>query len=259
MHGGARRWHQPASRVAGRKTARSSLNLGPDSADLELRQDLVYQPAVDPYAARAMLDALVERRRDSAEIGIVLVIGAALLAALGATRAAAPVLIGAAAGWFVCLCAHERRHTIIRLLVRQRSAYVLPEVARAGARLVTPEMRTAMAASLARLVLDPATMAMPAWPYILTRRIEPQAKQLLAISDLLVRESAVVHPSTMALLQRLLDQPTASPLYNPDVPEAHLAVLLGRVRAAIDESGAGRQSMSPCEAASLSGTERSMA
>jgi hypothetical protein len=235
------------------------VNLGPDSADLELPQDLVYQPAVDPYAARALLDALADRRRDSAEIGGGLLVAAALLAALGASRAAVPVLVGAAAGWFVCLCAHERRQTVIGLLLRQRSAYELPEVARVGARLVTPERRAAMAAALHRLVTAPATMAMPAWPYILTRRIDAQAKQLLAISDLLVRESAVVHPSTMVLLMRLLDQSTASPLYNPDVPEAHLAVLLGRVRAAIDESGAGRTPMSPREAASLPGTERRVA
>ena len=136
---------------------------------------------------------------------------------------------------------------------------MLPEVARAGARLVTPEMRAAMAASLARLVLRPETMAMPTWPYILKRRIQAQARELLAISDLLVRESAVVHPSTMALLQRLLTQAGASPLYNPDVPEAHLGVLLGRVRAAIDESGAATTPMSPREGASLSGTERRVA
>jgi hypothetical protein len=233
------------SRVPRTRPQGSSLNLGPDSADLELRQDLVYQPAVDPYAARAMLDALVERRRDAAEIGAVLLIAGAVLAALGATRAAVPVAVGAAAGWFVCLCAHERRAAVVGLLVRQRSAYVLPEVARAGARLVTREKRTAMAASLARLVLDPASMAMPAWPYILTRRIEPQAEQLLAISDLLVRDSTVVHPSTMALLHRLLDQSAESPLYNIDVPEAHLALLLGRVRAALVESGAGRTPTSP--------------
>src|SRR5262245_20665885 len=78
-----------------RTTARgSSLNLGPDSTDLEFPQDLVYQPAIDPYAARALLDALVERRRDSAEIGAGLLLVGAALAALGATRAAVPVLIG---------------------------------------------------------------------------------------------------------------------------------------------------------------------
>src|SRR5262249_37906439 len=132
MHGRARRWPQPASRAAPRTTARgSSLNFGPDSADLELPQDLVYQPAVDPYAARALLDALTERRRDAAEIGAGLVLVGVALAALGATRAAVPVLVGAAAGWFVCLCAHQRRRAVIELLVRQRSAYVLPEVARA--------------------------------------------------------------------------------------------------------------------------------
>ena len=43
------------------------------------------------------------------------------------------------------------------------------------------------------------------------------------------------------------------------VPEAHLGVLLGRVRAAIDESGAQRTPMSPREAASLPGTERRVA
>jgi len=214
---------------------------------------------VDPYAARALLDALVERRRDSAEIGAALLAASGVLAVAGAPRAAATVLVGAAAGWFVCLCTHARRQAVIGLLLRQRSAYELPEVARAGARLVTPEMRAAMAAALARLVLQPATMAMPAWPYILTRRIDAQAKQLLAISELLVRESATVHPSTMVLLQRLLNKTAASPLYNPDVPEAHLAVLLGRVRAAIDESGAGPTPMSPREAASLPGTERRVA
>jgi len=236
----------------------ASLNLGPDSADLSLRQDLIYQPAVDPFVARAMLDALAVRRRESAEIGCVLVMAAAVLAALGATRAAIPVLVGAAAGWFVCLCAHERRQGTIALLVRQRSAYVLPEVARAGARLVTPDKRAAMAAALARIALEPGTMALPVWPFIMTRRVQAQAKQLLAISDLLVREPPVVHPSTMALLLRLLE-PASSPIYNPDVPEAHLAVLLGRVRAAIDEGADGSTSMSPGEAASLPGTERRVA
>jgi hypothetical protein len=230
---------------------------GPEHADCA--DDLLYQPAVDPYAAGATLAGLGRRRQEALRLGAGLLLAAVLLAVAGARTLVLPVLTGAAASWFVALCASARRRALIRLLLRQRSAYVLPEVAEAGGRLATREARLEVAALLTRVVDDPAMGERTDLPFLLTRRVGRHADEMRAIASLLADETAIVHPSTVALVLRLLEQPQASPLYNPDVPEAHLAMLLRRVRAAIDESGARRSSVSPTEPDGRPGTERRVA
>jgi hypothetical protein len=227
--------------------------------DPEHADDLLYQPAVDPYAAGATLAGLRRRRREALLLGAGLAIVAALLALTGARTLVLPVLAGAAASWFVALCASARRRALIRLLVRQRSAYVLPEVAEAGGRLVTREARLEVAALLTRVVDDPVMAERTDIPFLLPRRVARHAEDLRDVASLLADETAIVHPSTVALLLRLLEQPAASPLYNPDVPEEHLAMLLRRVRAAIEASGARRSNVSPPEPDGRPGTERRMA
>jgi len=238
---------------------RSAVGRGPEHADPEYADDLLYQPAVDPYAAGATLDALGRRRQEALRAGLGIAVVAGLLAVAGARTLVLPVLAGAAASWFIALCAAARRRALIRLLLRQRSAYVLPEVAEAGGRLATREARLEVASLLTRVVDDPAMSEQTDLPFLLPRRVARHADELRAIACLLADETAAVHPSTIALILRLLEQPQASPLYNPDVPEEHLAMLLRRVCASIDAAGARRSNVSPTEPDGRPGTERRVA
>jgi hypothetical protein len=44
-----------------------------------------------------------------------------------------------------------------------------------------------------------------------------------------------MHPSALVLVRGLLEWPLRSPLYNVDIPETTLRIVLGRIRAALDE------------------------
>ena len=133
---------------------------------------------------------------------------------------------------FVRAC--DRRRDLLTLLVGQRSAYVLPEVARAGERLATPRARAALAGSLERLVKASRHGPVIGPALLPTERIAANADQLLRLASLLARADAVVHPATVALLQRLVSSSLYSPLLNLDVPEQELAILLRRLQTAIE-------------------------
>jgi hypothetical protein len=195
---------------------------------------IIDERAVDPHAARAALDRLAQRMRDAllgaaAAFGV----GLALLVA-GQRTLLLPLGAGALAGVVVGLLARGDRDALILRLVGQRSAYAIPEVARAAGRLATPAARRELARSLTRLVLE-AEGFEPNNPtiYALPDRVAAHAEELLSVAYLLAQDSVKVHPATVSLLNRLLSSPMRSPLYNPQVPEQHLGIALQRARAAM--------------------------
>jgi hypothetical protein len=181
-----------------------------------------------------MLDVLDGRRRETRRLAVVLTGSCLVLGVLGLDALLLPLGAGAAIALVLLARARRRHCSLLTLLVAQRSAYVLPEVARAGERLATPKARAALAASLERLVAVSRHAPVIGPAFVPSERISANADQLLRLAALVSRSDAVVHPSTVALLQRLVSSPLYSPLLNLDVPEQELAILLRRVQTAIE-------------------------
>ena len=197
-------------------------------------QSIIDDRAVDPHAAKGALERLAKRHRDAATWGAAAAFGAVLLGLVGRFDLALPAAAGALAGLAVAMLARSDRHALIVRLVGQRSAYAIPEVAKAARRISTPMVRQTLARSLTRLVLE-ADGLEPSSPvlFALPDRVSRHSRELLGVAYLLAHESVKVHPASIALLNRLLSSPLRSPLFNPQVPEAHVRMALQRVRAGI--------------------------
>jgi hypothetical protein len=58
--------------------------------------------------------------------------------------------------------------------------------------------------------------------------------EFLAVAFHLARPASRVHPTAVALMDRLLTNPTMSPLYNERLPVTQVRIVLHRVQQAID-------------------------
>jgi hypothetical protein len=191
--------------------------------------------AVDPHAAAAVLARLTQRSRDAAmAAALALVIGLGLVL-LGYDQIALPAGAGALTGLFVAAVARGERGALVARLIGQRSAYQIPEVARAAARMACMARRHELARALARLVfvaegIEPATVGLDG----IAERILPHSDDLLGLAFLIASDGVKVHPATLALLDRLLGSTARSPLYSRAIPEQHLRIAIQRMRASID-------------------------
>jgi hypothetical protein len=191
--------------------------------------------AVDPHAAAAALARLTQRVRD-AVLGSVLALVLGLgLVLLGYREIALPACAAALAGFFVAAVARGERGALVARLVGQRSAYQIPEVARAAERMSCADHRHELARALTRLVLV-ADGIEPSSPGIngIAERILRHADELLGLAFLIASDGVRVHPASLALLERLLGSTARSPLYSPVIPEGHLRIAIQRIRASID-------------------------
>jgi hypothetical protein len=188
--------------------------------------------AVDPHAARVVLDRLRLRSHEGLIGSLCAVLAAVVAGILGHFALAVPLAIGAIAGVFVAMAARSDRRALVVHLVGQRSAYAIPEVAEAALTLVTPARRRVLARRMTRLVTG-VTGLEPAGEFVLepiADRVDAHADDLLAVAFLVARLDRKLHPASAALLERLLASPERSPLFNERVPEQHLRIALQRVR-----------------------------
>jgi hypothetical protein len=191
--------------------------------------------AVDPHAAAAVLARLTQRTRDAAlGAGLAVVLGLGLVL-LGYMQIALPAGAAAVTGLFVAAVARGERGALVARLIGQRSAYQIPEVARAAERMACMGRRQELARALARLVfvaegIEPATIGVDGIP----ERIAQYADDLLGLAFLIASDGVKVHPATLALLDRLLGATSRSPLYNRAIPEQHLRIAIQRMRSSID-------------------------
>ena len=191
--------------------------------------------AVDPHAAAAALARLAQRTRDAAVAAMMsLVVGLALVL-LGYQEIALPACAAGLTGFFVAAVARGERGALVARLVGQRSAYQIPEVARAAERMASTAHRYELARALTRLVLvaegiEPATGGIDG----IADRILPHSDDLLGLAFLIASDGVRVHPASLALLDRLLGSTMRSPLYSRTIPEAHVRIAIQRLRASID-------------------------
>ena len=196
---------------------------------------IVDEYAVDPHTAAAVLARHAQRTRDAA-VGAVLALVLGLgLVLLGYEQIALPACAAALTGFFVAAVARGERGALVARLVGQRSAYQIPEVARAAQRMACAERRHELARALTRLVLvaegiEPAAVGLTG----ITERILPHSDDLLGLAFLIASDGVKVHPASLALLDRLLGSTARSPLYSRAIPEQHLRIAIQRIRASID-------------------------
>jgi hypothetical protein len=196
---------------------------------------VVDEYAVDPHAAAAALAGHAQRTRDAAIGALLALVLGGCLALVGYQQIALPACAAALAGLFVAAVARGERGALVARLVGQRSAYQIPEVARAAARMASMQRRHELARALTRLVLvaegiEPATPGLNG----IAERILPFADDLLGLSFLIASDGVKVHPASLALLDRLLGSTSRSPLYSRAIPEQHLRIAIQRIRSSID-------------------------
>lgn len=197
---------------------------------------IIHDHAVDPFLAKVALERLRARARDACT-GALAAAGASVpLLVLGQLVVAVASLAGALAGAVVCAYARADRTALLTRLVHQRSAYEIAEVRTAAEALVTPEVRTQLAGTIGRLVLE-ADGFEPANPQYAPcySRVREYRDEFLAVAFHLARPASRVHPTAVALMDRLLTHATMSPLFNERLPVTQVRVVLHRVHLAIDD------------------------
>jgi hypothetical protein len=197
---------------------------------------VVYDNALDPHTARIALERLRWRAREAAELAAALTVTAFVLGWLGGAASVVPVIVGAVFAVGVWGAALSERTGLLSRLVGQRSAYVIPDVAAAGAHLATPQERARLAEALVRLVAaaeDARSRSGVVAPA--AARVGRHADELRTLVAALRDERVEVHPSTVVLVRGLLEWPLRSPLYNVEIPETTLRIVLGRIRASVHE------------------------
>ena len=196
---------------------------------------IIHDSAVDPFLAKVALERLDARARD-AVLGAAAAAGASVpLLGLGQAPVAFAAAAGAIAGAVVAAYARADRMALLARLVHQRSAYEIADVRKAAEALVTPQVRMRLARSIGRLVLE-ADGFEPADPKLAPSytRVREYRDEFLAVAFHLARPASQVHPTAVALVDRLLSHATMSPLYNERLPVTQVRIVLHRVQQAIE-------------------------
>ena len=182
-----------------------------------------------------MLARLTQRTRDAALGGALALVVGLVLVVLGYSEIALPAGAAALAGLFVALLARGERGALVARLVGQRSAYQIPEVARAAERMSCMDTATSSPARWRASCSSPRASSPPTIGTDgIPERILPYADDLLGLAFLIASDGVKVHPASLALLDRLLGSTMRSPLYSRAIPEQHLRIAIQRVRASID-------------------------
>lgn len=157
----------------------------------------------------------------SAAIGLTLSTVFAIALGLGAV-----VLLGAG------LAVRDwRRETIVRLAV-DGDAYVIPEVARYGARAAAP----AQLASLSDWLRQAVATCGHRNTWYAEDRVLAYRKEIVTLADELVAPNASVSPVSAVECKRLLTRSVQSPLYNDELPPENLWAAIFRIRAGINSA-----------------------
>ncbi|HET9719552.1 MAG TPA: hypothetical protein VFP55_05710 [Solirubrobacteraceae bacterium] len=158
-----------------------------------------------------------------------------LLCGLGCWRLTAnpggvgvPLLIGAAAAfWLASICRSDRRRLLVRL-VAQGDAFSLDEVRSLGDRLLSTRERLRLASAL-RAAVESILPGARSSLMVNPARVDLVAERLLQLSDAIADRGIVISAQAVALCRQLLHEPMRSPLYNPSVSELELPRLLDLV------------------------------
>jgi hypothetical protein len=145
----------------------------------------------------------------------------------GSPRLALALAVGAGVEILLALFAFASRRGLISRLALEPDAYAIPEVESYGKALTQPRYRAQLAEGIRSMVRD----AFRPGNLYLGHRVARYRRELEALARDLISPAVRVHPVSVARCRRLLTEAAESPLYNPQLPEEELAVILRRIRA----------------------------
>ncbi len=188
---------------------------------------------VDLRVAKARLDVLRRRARETVAGAVVLALAGAVFAASGHSQLAFSFAFGAALGFAIAYLAGAERSHLLTRLVAQGDAGLLAEAEAFARKLSAPGMRLRLARGLERA----ATAGQPGlheYTWVRPERVFDIRKELLRLAAGFRDLAIPVSPASAALCRRMLCEAAVSPLYNPKIPEAELARLLRVIAAGVE-------------------------
>jgi hypothetical protein len=179
--------------------------------------------------AAAQIERQGRRVREHAGLAVAAVLAALL--ALPFSRFDAALALGVGGLVQVLLGARARlsRCALIERLAVEPAAYVIGEVRSFGLRLAEPPNLAELARRLRSVIADasvPGTVWLPDRVHAFTAELDALARDLLS-------PSVAVEPTSAVLCHRLLVDAVNSPLCNPQLAPADLALALHRIRGGI--------------------------
>lgn len=175
---------------------------------------------------------LRRRARDLALASLLLAAFGATVVATGNGKVGVAALVAAAAGVGLAgLVRSERRHELSRLVAAERTAS--EEVRAFAAQLVSSARRRRLAEGLKRAAAA-GRPGLQEFTHVRPDRAHALHDELLELAAAFADPARKVRPASAALCLRLLSEPVASPLYNPQLPEEELERTLRAIRAGID-------------------------
>lgn len=148
----------------------------------------------------------------------------------------------AAAAWTAAFVHHSRLQALLGDLLRDRGAYELKSVRRAGEEFASPARRHRVAELARRVVwsVDTGWLSPGVDIVSFVERVRVHKNRLLELADNLDSPSYRVHPASVVLLHQLLTRPPWSPLYNPKLEPALLDLALRSIEIGVEDLGAPR-------------------
>jgi hypothetical protein len=191
--------------------------------------------AVDLGIARARLDVLKRRARETVAGAVVLALAGAAFAASGHSQLAFSFAFGAAVGLAVSYLARAERSHVLTRVVAQGDGSFVAEAEAFGRKLLAPAKRLRLARGLERAAAA-GRPGVHEYTWARAERAYDLADQLHWLAAAFRDLAVPVTPVSAALCRRMLCEAAVSPLYNPRIPAAELARLLRVIGAGLDES-----------------------
>jgi hypothetical protein len=198
---------------------------------------------LDLRVAMARLETLRRRGRDLLAGAVLLGGAGAVLAARGDTQLAFSVGFGAALGCALAYLARAERSHLLTGLVAQGDAPLVTEAEAFARKLAAPGMRLRLARGLERAA-SAGRPGIHEYTWVRPERVFDVREELLRLAAGLRDLAVPVAPVSVALCRRLLCEAAVSPLYNPKIPEAELALTLRAIAAGLDSAASPRPSPS---------------
>jgi hypothetical protein len=181
---------------------------------------------VDLGQARARLETLRRRSRDLVVGSVVLALAGAVCAAFEQPQLAFSLAFGTAVGLAFAYLARSERSQLLTRLVAQGDQSLFHEAEAFARKLSAPPMRLRLARGLERAAAA-GRPGVHEYTWVRPERVFDLREELLRLAAGFRDLGVAVTPASAALCRRLLCEPVVSPLYNPRIPEAELARLLG--------------------------------
>jgi hypothetical protein len=161
---------------------------------------------------------------------------AAAIFATFSTKAAAALGGGAGLLVVVALAVRDRRRELVGRLAVDPDAYVIPDVARYGARAAAP----AQVASLSDWLREAVATCGEGNTWYAEDRVLAFRTEIATLASELGAPGILVSPHSAVECTRLLTRTVESPLYNPQLPPENLRAAIFRIRAGISSPHGSR-------------------